>query len=42
MEGWLKAVFIDVVMGGFLTDAGATEVMMAVNVVGGTAFTDRS
>ena len=26
LEGWLKAVFVDVVMGGFLADAIATKV----------------
>jgi len=38
----LEAVFIDVVMSGFLADASAAEVVMAIDVVGGAAFTDRS
>ena len=29
----MQAVFVDVVMDGFLADAGATEVMMAIDVV---------
>jgi len=33
LEGWLKAVFVDVV-----TDADATEVMMTIDVMGGSAF----
>ncbi len=44
LEGRLKAVFVDVVMGGFLTDADASaaEVMMTVDVVGGATFADWS
>ena len=42
LEGWLKTIFIDVVMSGFLADASAAEVVMAVDVMGGAAFTNRS
>ena len=38
----MKAIFVNVVVGGFLTDADAAEVVMAINVVGGAAFTDWS
>ena len=38
----MKTVFVDVVMSGFLADASAAEVMLAVDVVGGAAFTNRS
>ena len=42
LEGWLKAIFVDVVVGGFFADANATEVVMAIDVMGGAAFTDWS
>ncbi len=44
MESWLEAVFVDVVVGGFLADADAAEaeVVMVIDVVGGAAFTDWS
>lgn len=38
----MKTVFIDVVMSGFLADASAAEVVVAVDVMGGAAFTNGS
>ncbi len=46
LEGWLKALFVDVdvVLGGFLTHAGAAEVTLTVDVdvMGVVAFADWS
>ena len=41
LEDRLQGMRVDVVMDEFFTDAGATKVVLAVDVVGGTAFADR-
>ena len=34
----MKALLVDEVVGSFLADADATEVMMAIDVMGGATF----
>ena len=38
LEDRLQGMRVDVVVDEFLTDAGAAEVVLAVDVMGGTAF----
>ena len=42
LEGWLEAMLIDIIVSCFLADAIAAEVMIAIDVVGDAAFTNRS
>jgi hypothetical protein len=42
LEDGLKGLRVDVVVDEFLADAGAAKVMVAVDVMGGAAFANRS